>query len=251
MSRSVCNHPKWDIDWNTCLPSNPPQFRGACTKCGHTESRRSGDWVGENCVSVSDNLTGFHGITTDSDGNLQFTGTVKIGPEPTWFENNETPPVGAECEISVGGGPFMTCTVDFVGSNLCVVSYDLILEKAYRLTEVKFRPVQPKVVNMTKFAGTGFLMRSRRKHECFIAKQNNTDYIQDEDARPVYNHPNSITGLTEEPEWLEGFEYFVTVGSFDEKLDFYTSEISWLGHFQWGRVVAVTITGLKDGWVYD
>lgn len=171
----------------------------------------------------------------------------------SWFENNETPPAGRECEV-------MSCEHNWMkGKVLGRSNYngELIIEtERLGLTFLRqshqFRPIQKKVVDMTKFAGADIWVvqkgseKNRRKVGEF--KPVFLPFY-----KPLIKEWNHITGLNEEPEWLEGFEYEVKAADTvygDECFIGYKTEIR-DGDFCWSNVCAVTITGLKDGWVYE
>lgn len=163
-----------------------------------------------------------------------------------WFENNETPPVGTECEVRVYDNNFIPCSIIFMGSETCVLTVNT-LERPHYLVDLKFRPIQKKVVDITKFAGTDVWV---------VQKGNEKNRRKVGEFKPVFlplykpliKEWNHITGLTEEPEWLEGFEYVVTYWH-DHTLKYRV--INEYTAINWPLVCAISITGLKDGWVYE
>lgn len=100
-----------------------------------------------------------------------------------------------------------------------------------------------KVVDMTKFANTDFLLVNRMHDNLVIAHPSvGLDALNH--LQPKYWFRNYWTG-TKKPDFLKGFKYQVVLK--DNLNGTLMSDINWQ---DWGRVIVIIITGLEEGWEY-
>lgn len=208
---------KWPMEWNT-------------TQIG---------WDGSN-------------YTDGMDGTIicnfaEFDDYVKAQKEEyknNWHERGEFPPVGVECEITCSEHGYTNGMI--LGRSEYNNELVIVTEK-YGLTFHKqshqFRPIQkPKKIDMSKFAWTSILMRSRRDNALFFDSCGG--YMIDEDATPRLNYWNAVKNITEKPVWLDGFD--VTVREVISNGEIIQHSSNYV--ISWSKVIAIRFDSVAEGW---
>jgi len=81
-----------------------------------------------------------------------------LGDEAVVWDGEGLPPVGAECEffyIESLAGVWQTCTIDFIGNNIVVLTTEIASEISVFKETIKFRPIKSEreisIEEMTRF----------------------------------------------------------------------------------------------------
>ena len=166
------------------------------------------------------------------------------------WDGEGLPPVGVECELKRHDWTdWQIGKFTFIGSTLAVFESESRNEAVCDVERVETRPLQPqpKKIDMAKFAGSDvWLVHINNEEKRNQAKEfKKYPNILREAYRPMFYVWNHWTGDSE-PEWLEGFEYEV------QEVDLtygYNLEIqSDKSDIEWPLVVAIRITGIKEGY---
>jgi hypothetical protein len=210
-----CTH-KWEVDCSTALLSNPSQYRGKCTKCGATDTRTLNKLIRCDLIDNGDEL---------------FTGNVTVNatPEFTHITNH-----GEKCNVVLSNPD----------TNDVVI---VMTEKGeyVRHANSSLMSIQQKhIIDMSLFVDTDVLLQHKRDETDKVSayELREPPHLLKNNYQPVLDYWNHITGLTEKPNWLEGFEYEVKWQDIDGDFRRAINECG----AGWSNVCAIKITGLAD-----
>lgn len=198
---------------------------------------------GENTAEMVKRWNAYDGLVEALERLINSKTNEEDEDQPQW--NGEgLPPVGVECEaydITIGDWvPGMTNSAGYKALLFNSENEDGLLKEFWA---TKFRPIQTKnKIDMSKFAGSGFLMVD------FVSDYKPESALTHEDSeyfRPLFNHWNPVKDLKKIPDYCEGFncEFRLLSGG-----RFW--EVSELGVQDYMTIVAIKITGLKEGWEF-
>lgn len=259
----------WNVLCRNKLTVDECLFAGAPEDCDKVMKTLSGYvWFnGDSFTSFSGSKYNYYGESNlliytrqkeerESIGDVKPPSFCRQSDADNWHEKGERPPVGIECEISYNMSRegydenYSEYKVGYIAGEdkgeLWVRFKDY--DKTLAITECQFRPIQPKKIDMSAFAGSGilYIYGSENKFtlSCVVAR------------RPVWGHWNAVTGLEEVPAYCEGFVYTLRIA---ERLE-NTEEIEVneygpctgdMSYIYWPDVVAIRFDSIKEGWVCE
>ncbi len=228
MIKYKCTH-DWDIDYSTMLLSDPPQRNATCKKCGEKTTK---------FVTGPAPTT-----TTGENGNIGINGPVSA---KQWI-----PPVGEICLAKCMDGFHIKTKPLFIGKEKFIAQdLDNGVEFTGSIENWVFEPIpKKKIVDMSLFAGTDFLLRSKITGFSNLTSDLSVCHLHK--YTPYIDHPNAVKGLTKEPKYLKPFKYTVLESHVTYHNDVKGETRNQNHRLDWPNIFHITILGLKDGWEYE
>lgn len=182
---------------------------------------------------------------TGENGGIGTSGTVSAGNN--WYEKGGLPPIGSR--VQVGNRhhkPYTVIGYTSSGSVACEADGEMELK---RFHSKDLRPLQSKIVDMSLFAGTDFLLRSKITGFSNLTSDLSVCHLHK--YTPYIDHSNAVKGLTKKPKYLEPFKYTVLESHVTYHNDVKCETRNQNHRLDWPNIFHITITGLKDGWEYE
>lgn len=162
---------------------------------------------------------------------------------PEWFENKTPPPAGTWCEFQHLNGQWEKAYVVGEDSEKCLVlEFGSSRYLSVEFRPNKFRPI-PEVKKINRLAiraghTTADFLMVNPSNSTLINTVKNIDYMSA--YVPVLDHWNAVKGLTEEPDWIQGYNVELRFRN--------GAELNPSKYSNWPKVVAIRFDSVKEGW---